>query len=259
MGDINTESQYVYLIQEREFIKTQEPIYKIGMTKRTPSERLAGYPKCTKIIYFFEVTNCLRMEQFLIKKFDENFHQCDDIGREYYEGDINVMKYIFRSTVHEHDTVDKKIENETSEEKGKEIIKEIKEKYKKIKQEKEILKIEIETLKLKEEEEKLEKEKRKLGKKIEESNPDKTLDFRNFFAEYMEHSTNKKDRIQSSLLYDVYMSWRKEKNRKSISPVYFSNMMINEKIKKTKISNTYYINIKFKESVLKKLEDENFL
>lgn len=34
------ESQYIYLLQEREFIKTKENIYKIGKTKQVNNNRI---------------------------------------------------------------------------------------------------------------------------------------------------------------------------------------------------------------------------
>lgn len=38
------ETHYVYLLQEREFIKTEENIYKIGRTKKPNYERFKQYP-----------------------------------------------------------------------------------------------------------------------------------------------------------------------------------------------------------------------
>jgi hypothetical protein len=35
---------YIYLIKEREFIKTKEPIYKIGKTKQEKLQRIKSYP-----------------------------------------------------------------------------------------------------------------------------------------------------------------------------------------------------------------------
>ena len=39
------DTQYIYLLQEREFIKTKEPIYKIGKTKQVNNKRFGQYPK----------------------------------------------------------------------------------------------------------------------------------------------------------------------------------------------------------------------
>ena len=39
----NKNSEYIYLLQEREFIKTNEPIYKIGKTKQECLKRIINY------------------------------------------------------------------------------------------------------------------------------------------------------------------------------------------------------------------------
>jgi hypothetical protein len=46
----NTEdSQYVYLLQTREFINSNLPVYKIGKTKQTNNLRFNSYPKGSKL------------------------------------------------------------------------------------------------------------------------------------------------------------------------------------------------------------------
>ena len=41
---------YIYLLQEREFLKTNEPIYKIGMTEQTnPFDRFNSYPNGSRL------------------------------------------------------------------------------------------------------------------------------------------------------------------------------------------------------------------
>jgi len=47
----NKHEEYIYLIREREFIKTNEPIYKIGKTKQPCLNRLYNYPKGTALIF----------------------------------------------------------------------------------------------------------------------------------------------------------------------------------------------------------------
>ena len=41
------DTQYIYLLQEREFIKTKEPIYKIGKTKSVKSVAVSKPPITT--------------------------------------------------------------------------------------------------------------------------------------------------------------------------------------------------------------------
>ena len=86
---------YVYLIREREFIRTSENIYKLGKTTQVPNSRLQGYPKKSEVLLFIDVLDCHKTEKVLISEFDERFTHRFDIGREYYEGDLNLMKRTF--------------------------------------------------------------------------------------------------------------------------------------------------------------------
>ena len=86
---------YIYLLQEREFIKTGEPIYKLGKTTKTIQERLQGYPKGSRLILCIEVEDCHEKEKKLLDKFRREFKLRKDIGNEYFEGDKQtMMKYI---------------------------------------------------------------------------------------------------------------------------------------------------------------------
>lgn len=78
---------YIYIIQEREFIKTKEPIYKIGRTKHGYIKRLKNYPKNSVVLCILKVPDSLSYERSLIKEFDKKFIKRTDIGNEYYEGD----------------------------------------------------------------------------------------------------------------------------------------------------------------------------
>ncbi len=89
---------FIYLIQEREFIKTQENVYKLGKTVN-PKQRLSSYPKGSKVILIIPCSDCDVAESSLLSLFDRFFTKRKDIGVEYYEGDIGsmakmVMRYI---------------------------------------------------------------------------------------------------------------------------------------------------------------------
>ena len=49
---------YIYLLQEREFIKTKENIYKLGKTKQENLKRIQNYPNGTKLIIQLQCKNC---------------------------------------------------------------------------------------------------------------------------------------------------------------------------------------------------------
>ena len=57
---------YIYLLQEREFIKTKENIYKLGKTKQENLKRIQNYPNGTKLIIQLECENCDINEKKLI-------------------------------------------------------------------------------------------------------------------------------------------------------------------------------------------------
>ena len=84
-------NEHVYLLREREFIRTNEPIFKIGKTTQKINRRFSGYPKNSEIYFVLKVTCCDTFETSMIRIFDQKFHQETTIGREYYRGDISHM------------------------------------------------------------------------------------------------------------------------------------------------------------------------
>ena len=90
------EIEYVYLLQEREFVHSNKNIYKIGKTKKPNFSRFQKYPKDSKLIYHAECPNCDEAEKEIMKLFDDKYNNRKDIGREYYEGcKLSMYKDIF--------------------------------------------------------------------------------------------------------------------------------------------------------------------
>jgi hypothetical protein len=85
-------TEYIYLVQPREFIKTKENIYKIGKTKQENLKRICGYSNGTKLICQFESKDCDIAERELIKLFKEKYELQKDIGNEYFKGNCNDMR-----------------------------------------------------------------------------------------------------------------------------------------------------------------------
>ena len=83
---------YIYLLQEREFIKTKENIYKLGKTKQENLKRIQNYPNGTVLVIQLECENCDIIEKNLIIIFKESFKQ--RIGIEYFEGNPDAMRKI---------------------------------------------------------------------------------------------------------------------------------------------------------------------
>jgi hypothetical protein len=92
-------TQYIYLLQEREFIKTKEHVYKVGMTKKENHKRFNQYPKGSVLLFQMICNNCTNIEKIVLKKFKETFKQRRDIGNEYFEGDCNIMIDIIYLTI----------------------------------------------------------------------------------------------------------------------------------------------------------------
>ena len=97
-------TNYIYLLQEREFTKTNEPVYKIGMTKKVNHQRFNQYPKGSTLIHQSLCVNCNIVEKRLISIFKNKFKQRTDIGTEYFEGDyVSMVKIINWVIQHECD------------------------------------------------------------------------------------------------------------------------------------------------------------
>lgn len=109
-------SQYIYLLQEREFIKTREHIYKVGMTKKENHERFNQYPKGSLLLFQMICNNCKIIETHVVKLFKQTFKQRKDIGNEYFEGDyknmIDIIYLAIKNEINEYDNNDKIIKEE---------------------------------------------------------------------------------------------------------------------------------------------------
>jgi hypothetical protein len=88
----------MYVIQEREFIKTGEPVYKIGMTNQyNPRTRLQHYPADSCLYLLIRKPNALTSENIVMDtlKARRDITHRPEYGREYFEGDpqaiVNVV------------------------------------------------------------------------------------------------------------------------------------------------------------------------
>ena len=92
-------SNYIYLLQEREFIKTNEQIFKFGRTKKECLTRFYQYPKGSVLLFQMICDNCKSMENQIKQSFKQNFKQRTDIGTEYFEGNYKEMMHIIYVTI----------------------------------------------------------------------------------------------------------------------------------------------------------------
>lgn len=81
---------YIYLIHCRASLNNNENVFKLGKSQDF-NKRLDGYDKGSLPILSLFVNECDEFEKYLINLFDSKFKQRNDYGREYYEGEINIM------------------------------------------------------------------------------------------------------------------------------------------------------------------------
>lgn len=88
---------YIYMIKEREFIKSNEHVYKVGKTSKSNFSRFANYPKQSKIIYYQKTYEHDEVERAVLKHLAELFKVRHDIGREYFEGNpVDILLTIIK-------------------------------------------------------------------------------------------------------------------------------------------------------------------
>lgn len=84
------QKHYIYVIYEREFIKTGERIYKIGRTCQEPTDRFKGYPKGSQVVLLRCVSDSLEAENRIKAELNSSpkYKHRQDIGAEYYQGNV---------------------------------------------------------------------------------------------------------------------------------------------------------------------------
>ena len=123
-------TQYIYLLQTREFVEKTENgnIYKIGMTFKQHYKRYNGYPKGSTLLFHRICLNCKKREKELIKLFKKKFKHRKEYGREYFEGDYQKMiKTINQILDNEKENMEEDAEADAEEDAEEDIIEKEKE------------------------------------------------------------------------------------------------------------------------------------
>lgn len=82
---------WIYMIQEREFIRLSENVFKVGFTCAGVHRRCAKYPKGS-VLYFAQMVSIpVVTEASILQAMDRMFSRRSDIGREYFQGDRDAM------------------------------------------------------------------------------------------------------------------------------------------------------------------------
>lgn len=97
---------YIYLLREREFIKINENVFKLGKTTRMGLDRFKSYPNGSDLLLHVKCLDCHIAEKYLLKLFDRRYKKRIDVGSEYFEGDsnsmmIDIMNYIISMAEYE--------------------------------------------------------------------------------------------------------------------------------------------------------------
>lgn len=95
-------TQYIYLLQEREFVNASENVFKIGKSKQINVKRIKQYPKGSILLVQVACSNCDAMEKDLIRIFKKKYTHRSDIGAEYFEGDQADMSRVIYQKVFEY-------------------------------------------------------------------------------------------------------------------------------------------------------------
>ena len=82
--------EYIYILREREFVNLNQPIYKIGRTQDW-MKRYRQYPKQTEVLFVMKISDSQRKEKDIIDILKKFTTQRSDIGREYFESDLNTI------------------------------------------------------------------------------------------------------------------------------------------------------------------------
>lgn len=103
ISTIKNKMGYIYFITEREFLKTNENIHKIVMSKSFSPNNYKIIPSESIIHTCIMCNDPKFIQSRIIKFFSEKYTRRLDIGNEYFEGPVDKMKYEVASIVIDND------------------------------------------------------------------------------------------------------------------------------------------------------------
>jgi hypothetical protein len=228
-----------YIIKLREFIKTNEEVYKIGRTS-VGKKRLRGYPKNSEIILMKETADNENTERLIMEKFKNKFKQRIDIGREYFEGDIDKMKELFLEIikfVNCLNILDIKYDDVIN---NRDIKNKLKDKNKKLEEIKKEIKIKKQKLKdVNKKIKSLNKKIEKVEKVVKENVNEESLN--NYLDKWFEEKYKKCEKKSIISIKDIYTEFKETD--------YYVNL---SKYDKTKYKKSYFVNYFEKNDKLRK-------
>lgn len=100
---LNGEYSCVYLIKEREFIKTNEDILKVGYSNKLNLARYKTYPNNSLLLFHVYTENGKTCETDILECFKKEFIHRKDIGNEYFQGNYKLMRKIIMNIVEKNE------------------------------------------------------------------------------------------------------------------------------------------------------------
>jgi hypothetical protein len=95
MSAILVSMDYVYLVQEREFIRVNEPTYRVGRTSSVIDKLITECPRGSRFVLYCNVSNCHTVWDIICNVFDHLFERRIEYGDWYYSGNLDSMKREF--------------------------------------------------------------------------------------------------------------------------------------------------------------------
>lgn len=86
---------YVFLVQEREFLRLNEQTYRVGKSTSPINRLLSHYPSGSRWILFCNVSDCHKVFDCICNVFDHLFEKRLEYGEHYYSGRLEAMKREF--------------------------------------------------------------------------------------------------------------------------------------------------------------------
>ena len=89
--EAHVKTQYVYLLQTREFVNANQPVYKIGRSEQNNLLRFAQYPAGSVLLFQSSCYDCFILEKEIIELFTQKYKHEKTLGREWFQGDSDKM------------------------------------------------------------------------------------------------------------------------------------------------------------------------
>ena len=86
------ETEYVYLLQTREFLNSKEPVYKIGRSKQDNYSRFSQYGLGSVLLFQSSCCDSIKLEKEIIDLFNDKYERIKILGNEWFRGNANEMK-----------------------------------------------------------------------------------------------------------------------------------------------------------------------